>query len=51
VREFVYFSSAVVGKPPMQAVGVCRRMLVMLSYVVLKSRTPFDPRWSSRTPA
>jgi hypothetical protein len=37
-----------VGKPKMQAVGVCMRKLVMICYGVLKNRQPFDPNWSSR---
>jgi transposase len=36
------------GKPKMQAVGACMRKLVMICYGVLKNRTPFDPKWSSR---
>jgi transposase len=36
------------GKPRMQAVGACMRKLVMIRYGVLKNRTPFDPKWSSR---
>ena len=36
------------GKPKMQAVGACRRKLVMLCYGVLKNRAPFDPAWASK---
>jgi transposase len=36
------------GKPRMQAVGACMRKLVMICYGVLKNRTPFDAKWSSR---
>ena len=36
------------GKPRMQAVGACMRKLVMICYGVLKNRTPFDPKWTSR---
>ena len=36
------------GKPKMQAIGACMRKLVMICYGVLKNRTPFDPKWSSR---
>jgi hypothetical protein len=36
------------GKPGMQAVGACRRKLVMLCYGVLKNCVAFDPDWASR---
>ena len=36
------------NKPRMQAIGVCMRKLVMVCYGLLKNRTPFDPKWSSR---
>lgn len=36
------------GKPEMQAIGACMRELVMICYGVLKSRAPFDPKWTSR---
>jgi hypothetical protein len=36
------------GKPKMQAVGACRRKLVMLCYGALKNRAPFDPEWASK---
>jgi transposase len=36
------------GKAKMQAVGACMRKLVMICYGVLKNRTPFDPKWTSR---
>jgi transposase len=36
------------GKPRMQAIGACMRKLVMICYGVLKNRTPFDPKWTSR---
>jgi transposase len=36
------------GKTPMQAIGACMRKLVMICYGVLKNRTPFDPKWTSR---
>jgi transposase len=35
-------------KPKMQAIGACMRKLVMICYGVLKSRRPFDPKWTSR---
>lgn len=35
-------------KPKMQVVGACMRKLVMICYGVPKSRTPFDPKWTSR---
>jgi len=35
------------GKPKRQAVGACRRKLVMLCSGVLKNRAPFDPDWAS----
>jgi transposase len=36
------------NKPRMQAIGACMRKLVMICYGVLKNRTPFDPKWSSK---
>ncbi len=36
------------GKPPMQAIGACRRKLVMICYGVLKNQKPFDTNWTSR---
>jgi transposase len=39
------------GKPRMQAVGACRRKLVMLCYGVLKNRSPFDADWASKKAA
>lgn len=36
------------GKPKMQTVGACMRELVIPFYGVLKNRTPFDPKWSSK---
>jgi transposase len=35
------------GKPRRQAVGACRRKLVMFCYGVLENRAPFDPEWDS----
>ncbi len=35
-------------KPKMQAIGACMRKLVMICYGVLKSRQPFDPKWTSK---
>lgn len=34
------------GKPRMQAVGACRRKLLMIGYGVLRTRAPFDPSWA-----
>jgi transposase len=34
----------------MQAIGACRRKLVMICSGVLKNRTPFDPARASRIP-
>ena len=36
------------GKPKMRTVGACMRELVIPFYGVLKNRTPFDPKWSSK---
>jgi hypothetical protein len=36
------------GKPKMQAVGACKRKLVMICYGVLKTRALFDPNWGSQ---
>ena len=40
--------TVVVGKPKMRTVGACMRELVIPFYGVLKNRTPFDPKWSSK---
>jgi transposase len=37
------------GKAKMAALGACMRKLLMIAYGVLKTRTPFDPGWASRT--
>lgn len=36
------------GKSKMAALGACMRKLLMIAYGVLKSRTPFDPKWGSK---
>jgi transposase len=36
------------GKPRMAAIGACMHKLLMICYGVLRTRTPFDPRWSAK---
>jgi hypothetical protein len=36
------------GQPPMQAVGACRRKLIMIRYGVLRNRKQFDPDWAAK---